>query len=89
MLPKIDGVIKNLFSILHSDDALKTLLPKDCFSTISKSKKKWKKWLHHLFTLKKTLEQAVLQVIIIVIFARITWFLILTLFAQSLVSLIL
>ena len=42
MLPKIDGVIKNLFSILHSDDALKTLLPKDCFSTISKRKKKLK-----------------------------------------------
>ena len=65
-----------------------------CFLKIAlvlflKEKKNWKKWLHHLFTLKKTLEQAVLQVVIIVIFARITWFLILTLFAQSLVSLIL
>ena len=29
-LPKIDGIIKMHISILHSDDALKTLSPKDC-----------------------------------------------------------
>ena len=32
-LPKIDGIIKKHISIIHSDDALKTLFPKDCFST--------------------------------------------------------
>ena len=36
MLAKIDGIIKKRISILHSDDVLKTLLPKDCFSTIYK-----------------------------------------------------
>ena len=36
MLAKIDGIIKKHISILHSDDVLKTLLPKDCFSTIYK-----------------------------------------------------
>ena len=34
LLPKIDGIIKKHISILHSDDALKALLPKGCFSTI-------------------------------------------------------
>ena len=33
-LSKIDGIIKKHISILHSDDALKTVFPKDCFSTI-------------------------------------------------------
>ena len=35
-LPKIDGIIKKHISILHSDDTLKALLPKGCFSTILK-----------------------------------------------------
>ena len=34
ILPKIDGIIKKHISILQSDDAVKTLFPKDCFSTI-------------------------------------------------------
>ena len=38
-LPKIDGIIKKHISILHSDDPLKTLFPKDCFSTIYKRNK--------------------------------------------------
>ena len=42
MLPKIDGIIKKHISILHSDDALKTLFPKDCFSTIYKRNKNLK-----------------------------------------------
>ena len=33
-LPKIDGIIKKHISVLHSDYALKTVIPKDCFSTI-------------------------------------------------------
>ena len=33
-LPKIDVIIKKHISVLHSDDALKTLFPKDCFSTV-------------------------------------------------------
>ena len=36
MLPKIDVIFKKHISILHSDDALKTVFPKDCFSTINK-----------------------------------------------------
>ena len=35
-LPKIDGIIKKHISILQSDDALKTVFPKDCFITIYK-----------------------------------------------------
>ena len=35
-LPKIDGIIKKHISIWHGDDALKTVFPKDCFSTIYK-----------------------------------------------------
>ena len=35
-LPKIDGIIKKHISILHNDDALKTVFPKGCFSTIYK-----------------------------------------------------
>ena len=34
ILPKINGIMKKHISILHSDDALKPLFPKDCFSTI-------------------------------------------------------
>ena len=34
-LPKIDGIIKKHISILHSDDALGTVFPKECFSTLS------------------------------------------------------
>ena len=41
-LPKIDGIIKEHISILHSDDALKTLFPKDCFSTIYRRTKNLK-----------------------------------------------
>ena len=42
MLPKIAGTIKKHIAILHSDDALKTLFPKDCFSTIYKRNKNLK-----------------------------------------------
>ena len=42
MLPKIDGIIKKHILILHSDDALKTVFPKDCFSTIYKRNKNLK-----------------------------------------------
>ena len=38
-LPKIDGIIKKNISILHNDDALKTVFPKVCFSTIFKRNK--------------------------------------------------
>ena len=41
-LPKIDGIIKKHISILQSDDALKTLFPKDCFNTIYKRNKNLK-----------------------------------------------
>ena len=41
-LPKIDGIIKKHISVLHSDNALKTLFPKDCFSTIYKRNKNLK-----------------------------------------------
>ena len=41
-LPKIDGIIKKHISILHNDDALKTVFPKDCFSTIYKRNKNLK-----------------------------------------------
>ena len=41
-LPKIDGIIKKHISILHNDDALKTVFPKDCFSTIYKRDKNLK-----------------------------------------------
>ena len=41
-LPKIDGIIKKHISIRHSDDAFKTLFPKDCFSTIYKRNKNLK-----------------------------------------------
>ena len=42
MLPKINGILKKPISILPSEDALKTLFPKDCFSTIYKSNKNLK-----------------------------------------------
>ena len=71
-------------SILHSDDALKTLFPKALVLFI-KEVKIWNNWLHHLE--KKHSNNAVLQVVIIVIIARITWNLIKPLFVQSLVSL--
>ena len=38
-LPKIESIIKKRISILHSDDALETVFPKDCFSTIYKRNK--------------------------------------------------
>ena len=41
-LPKIDGIIKKHISILHSDDALKTVFPKDFFSTVYKRNKNLK-----------------------------------------------
>ena len=34
VLPKINGFIKQHISILHSDDAFKTLLPTDIFNII-------------------------------------------------------
>ena len=52
MLPKIEGIIKKHISILHSDNAFKTLLPKDCFSTIYKRNKNLKEMIAHLCTLK-------------------------------------
>ena len=36
MLPKIDGIIEKYISIIRINDALKTLFPIDCFSTIYK-----------------------------------------------------
>ena len=42
MLPQIDDIIKKDISILHSNDELKTLFPKDCFSTIYKRNKNLK-----------------------------------------------
>ena len=42
MLPKINGSLKKPISILPSEDALKTLFPQDCFSTIYKSNKNLK-----------------------------------------------
>ena len=41
-LPKIDCIIKKHISILHSDDALKTLFLRDRFSTIYRRNKNWK-----------------------------------------------
>ena len=52
MLPKIDVIFKKLISILHSDDALKTLFPKDCFSTIYKRNKTLKEWIEPSIYLK-------------------------------------
>ena len=37
MLLNKDGIIKKHISILHSDDKLKTLFPKDCFTLIAPS----------------------------------------------------
>ena len=42
MLHKIDGIIKKHISILHSDDALKTVFLKDCFCAIYKRNKNLK-----------------------------------------------
>ena len=53
-LPKIDGIIKKNISILHSDDALKTLFPKDCFSTIYKRNKNLKELIAPSIYPKKT-----------------------------------
>ena len=44
-LPKIDGNIKKHISILHSDDALETVFPKDCFSTLYKRNKNLKEFI--------------------------------------------
>ena len=41
-LPKIDVIIRKHISILHNDDALKTVFPKGCFSTIFKRNKNLK-----------------------------------------------
>ena len=43
LLTKMDCIIKKHFQILQSDDALKDLFPKDCFSTIYKRNKILKK----------------------------------------------
>ena len=53
MLPKRDDIIKNPTSILHSDDELKTLFPKDCFSTIYKRNKNFKELIAPSIYLKK------------------------------------
>ena len=42
ILPKVDGIIKKKVPVLHSDDALQTLFPKNCFSTIYKRNKNLK-----------------------------------------------
>ena len=52
MLLKIDVIFKKLISILHSDDALKTLFPKDCFSTIYKRNETLKEWIEPSIYLK-------------------------------------
>ena len=44
-LPKIDSNIKKHISILHSDDALETVFPKDCFSTLYKRNKNLKEFI--------------------------------------------
>ena len=44
-LPKIDGIIKKHISILHSDDALGTVFPKECFSTLYKRNKNLKEFI--------------------------------------------
>ena len=72
MLPKIDRIIKKHVSIQQNDDTLKTLFSKDCFSTIYKRNKNLKELIAPSIYPKKTLEEAVLQVVIIAIFARIT-----------------
>ena len=43
-LAKIDDNIKKHISILHSDDALETVFPKDCFSTLYKRNKNLKEF---------------------------------------------
>ena len=43
ILTETHGAIKKHILILHSDDALKTLFPKDCFSTIYERNKNLKK----------------------------------------------
>ena len=72
MLPKIDRIIKKDISIQQNDDALKTLFSKDCFSTIYKRNKNLKELIAPSIYPKKALEEAVLKVLIIAIFARIT-----------------
>ena len=53
-LPKIDGIIKKHLSILHNDDALKTLFPNDCFSTIYERNKNLKELIAPSIYPKKT-----------------------------------
>ena len=53
MLPKIDGIIKNHIPVLHSDDPLKTLFPKDCFSTVYKRNKNLKELIAPFICPKK------------------------------------
>ena len=89
-LPKINGIIKKHISILHSDDALKTFFPTDFFSTIYKRNKNLKELIApSVYPRKLNTRRRVLQVVILVIFARIRWFLLIPLFVQSLLSLIL
>ena len=54
MLPQIDDIIKKGISILHSNDELKTLFPKDCFSTIYKRNKNLKELIAQAIYHKKT-----------------------------------
>ena len=89
-LPKINVIIKKHISILHSDDALKTFFPADFFSTIYKRNKNLKELIApSVYPGKLNTRRRVLQVVILVIFARIRWFLLIPLFVQSLLSLIL
>ena len=89
-LPKINGIIKKHISILHSDDALKTFFSTDFFSTIYKRNKNLKELIApSVYPRKLNTRRRVLQVVILVIFARIRWFLLMPLFVQSLLSLIL
>ena len=88
-LPKINGIIKKHISILHSDDALKTFFPTDFFSTIYKRNKNLKELIApSVYPRKLNTRRRVLQVVILVIFTRIRWFLLIPLFVQSLLSLI-
>ena len=55
-LPKIDGIIKKHISILHSDDALKIVFPKDYFSAIYKRNRNLNELIVPSVYPKKTLE---------------------------------
>ena len=53
MLPKIDGIFKKHVSVLDSDDALKILFAKDCFSAIYKRNNILKELIEPSIYLKK------------------------------------